>query len=170
LANAYIEQKRYSEALNVFLNHQALMDTCLVCSPDLMLDFNHSLLLSRIGQRAKAHAVMTRGLTDPRNRLRAFGHSMLSIIDFYLGAISADSIEQVMVDAGKQLQRQSYLNNQYFYLALAYLYNLKPGYQVTPDIRKRAIAHLKRYEATAIKHDVEFSLARVELKRLAAVY
>ena len=103
-------------------------------------------------------------------KLYAFHESMLRIIDFYIGVIDADSIEQIMEEASQKLQRQSYFISHYFYLGLAYLYNLKPGYVLTPEYRERAIAHLKRYESKATKHDVEFSLARVELKRLGAKF
>jgi tetratricopeptide (TPR) repeat protein len=166
LANAYIEQDFFEEALAVFQAHQSFIDTSKNCSPDLMLDFNQSLLLSRMGQKEKAIKILTLALADPEMRLRAFGHSMQQIIDFYLGKISADSVEQAMVAAEHRLQRRIYLNNQYFYLALAYLYNISPGYTLTPVYIERALSHLKRYEQNAIKHDVEFSLARMELKRL----
>jgi lipoprotein NlpI len=91
---------------------------------------------------------------------------MEKIVQFYLGIIDADSIEAIMTIASQKLQRQSYLNSHYFYLGLAYLYNLKPGFVLTSEYRDKAIKHLKYYVTKAIKDDVEFSMARMEINLL----
>jgi lipoprotein NlpI len=168
LANTYIEQGLYREAATVYENYEQIQDICTDCHPALIVYFNHSLLLSRMGKKLRARQAMLQAINDPRIERQAFEPSMWQIIDFYLGTISADSIEQVMAAASQKLQRQSFFISHYFYLSLAYLYNLRPGFILAPTYREKAIRHLQKYISGAIKSDVEFSLARVELKRLGA--
>ena len=169
LANAFTEQDLFSEALHVYSTYDMMLDTCSGCSSSLMIAFNYSLLLNRLGKSDMARKVIINALNNPRIKLYGFHDSMLRIIDFFLGTISADSIEHVMRVASQKLQRQSYFLSHYNYLGLAYLHNLKPGYILTPAYREKAIAYLKMYESKGTKRDVEFSLARVELKRLGAL-
>ncbi len=169
LANVHAGMGLYDKAINVYTRHEEILDTCSICSPSIIIDFNHSLLLKKMNRVKLAKKVISDALKNPEMKLYTFHESMLRIIDFYQGKIDTDSIEQIISKASQKLQRQSYFNSHYFYLGLAYLYNLKPGYILTPAHREKAIAHLKRYESKAIKHDVEFSLAQAELKHLNAL-
>lgn len=166
LANAFAEKDLLDSASTVYNRYETVLDTCSSCAPSIMLSFNYSLILSKRNETSRARKVLHETINNPRTKFYAFHNSMLQIIDFYEGNIEADSVEQVMTNASKKLQRQSYFISHYYYLGMAYLYNLKPTYQLTPGYRERAINHLKRYEQEADKDDVEFSLARVELKRL----
>jgi len=165
LANALTEVERFKEATEVY---KTALDSCSECRESLMFHYVTSLTYQQTGDTNSAREIINSAFKSQNVKLTAFDNSMEKIIQFYMGNISADSIEMVITEASKKLQRQSYFNSHYFYLAMAYIYNLKPEYVLTNEFRRRAIAHLKRYKSRALKHDVEFSLARIKLKKIGS--
>ena len=130
LSTALTEIGRNEEAAEVY---RMAFDSCSECSESLMIHFNASLNYQRMGDTAQAHDILISAYNLKRVKLSAFHNSMEKIVQFYLGNISADSVEQVIVEASQKLQRQNIFLSHYFYLGLAYLYNLKPGYVLTPE-------------------------------------
>ena len=154
LASVYIEIGRIRDAIDLY--NKAIESN----SDNVGYFIESSFMLSRIGSIHKARA---NALKVPRKYM---WEPMLSLLDFYLGEISATAMEESLKDAFVEIGDKKELTVKLnYFLGMMYLHNL--GRKSQRDTTK-AITHLKKYLERSF---ISFSsyrdgVVRYELKHL----
>ncbi len=163
LANIYHEQDRIYEAGEIYIKAMSVFPNSHI------IGLNYSFLLAKSGDVGKAHTVLQSLLNNSSIELDYLPNIILPISKFIIGTLKEDSVNQILQTASKEMKQSRELICSYYYLGMAHLLNLGENGEKTTRDTLKAITHLEKYVSKAARDDVEYSLARAELKKLKSL-
>jgi serine/threonine protein kinase/Tfp pilus assembly protein PilF len=157
LAGIYIDQEKLDEAITIYQEG-------IKRFPEfLRISLSYSFLLSRLGKTQEARVVLEK-FEVPTD------YWMEPIFHFYLGEWTESEMEEAMkfafVDVGG---KRELAPDASYHLGLAYLYNLDLNSKGKSIYKEKAKKYLEKYLLRGDKADVEYAVARAEMRRLTAL-
>jgi serine/threonine protein kinase/Tfp pilus assembly protein PilF len=160
LGTIYVEQGKYDDAISIYEKTKSIFPNCLFTA------LSYSFVLSRIGKIDEARSLVEPLINNPDVECIWCDAGLIPIAKFYLAMIPADKVERLVEHEIDQISLKSgyrYCKSQpYYYLGMAFLFNLEPAFQDT----NKAIKYLKKHISDTETYNVEYSLARAELRKL----
>jgi serine/threonine protein kinase/tetratricopeptide (TPR) repeat protein len=162
LAGVYIVLAQYDQAMYVY---QRALD---FMGEKSYLCLHYAFVLSRVGRLDDARAIVekvVKARDDTSFDLNG------KIAQFYLGLLKPQEIEQAFYQS-EQVKYKHFRNFKsiYYCLAMAFSLNLKNDSEESPRDTAKAVYYLKKYLNEGGKDDVEYPVARAELRRLGVQY